>query len=179
MEAFRQKGYDGTSLDDISAATGLTRPSLYAAFGDKLAMYLAALAAFADRTRNAAHPALQKGATAEEALSRFFTEMLRAYFAGRERGCLVFGTAPGAAHLSEVQGELQRYVRQTDRAMQDRFVELLGKQDKQSARAAAEAATNTLIGLSVRARAGTSHHELRQMARRASRLIGKALEAQH
>jgi len=31
------------SLDDISAATGMNRPSLYAAFGDKQAIYLKAI----------------------------------------------------------------------------------------------------------------------------------------
>ena len=44
MEAFWKTGYSGTSLDDLSAATGLNRPSLYAAFGDKRAIYLKALA---------------------------------------------------------------------------------------------------------------------------------------
>ena len=45
-ERFRTRGYAGTSLDDLVDATGLARPSLYAAFGDKRALYLAAL----DRT---------------------------------------------------------------------------------------------------------------------------------
>ncbi len=43
-ERFRTLGYAATSLDDLAAATGLARPSLYAAFGDKKALYLAALA---------------------------------------------------------------------------------------------------------------------------------------
>ena len=33
-------GYSGTSLDDITAGTGMNRPSLYGAFGDKRALYL-------------------------------------------------------------------------------------------------------------------------------------------
>lgn len=37
------KGYAATSLEDIVAATGMNRPSLYAAFGDKEAIYLTAL----------------------------------------------------------------------------------------------------------------------------------------
>src|SRR5262249_17102093 len=43
IEAFWQAGYSGTSLDDLSAATGMNRPSLYGAFGDKRALYLKAL----------------------------------------------------------------------------------------------------------------------------------------
>ena len=34
-DVFWRKGFQGTSLDDITAATGLAKPSLYAAFGDK------------------------------------------------------------------------------------------------------------------------------------------------
>ena len=40
---FWKTGYAGTSLDDIAAATGMNRPSLRAAFGDKHAIYLKAL----------------------------------------------------------------------------------------------------------------------------------------
>src|SRR5690349_12514878 len=43
IERFRTHGFAGTSLDDLSAATGIARPSLAAAFGDKRAMYLAAI----------------------------------------------------------------------------------------------------------------------------------------
>ena len=41
--AFWNAGYSGTSLDDLAAATGMNRPSLYAAFGDKHALYVKAL----------------------------------------------------------------------------------------------------------------------------------------
>ena len=40
MDVFWKDGFAATSLDDISAATGLNRPSLYGAFGDKRALYL-------------------------------------------------------------------------------------------------------------------------------------------
>src|SRR5262245_66197867 len=42
-ESFWRAGYAATSLDDLSAATGMNRPSLYSAFGDKRDLYLAAL----------------------------------------------------------------------------------------------------------------------------------------
>lgn len=40
---FWEQGYAATSLDDLAAATAMNRPSLYAAFGGKEAMYLTAL----------------------------------------------------------------------------------------------------------------------------------------
>jgi len=41
--AFWQRGYHATSVDDISAATGLLRGSLYGAYGDKHGIFVASL----------------------------------------------------------------------------------------------------------------------------------------
>lgn len=43
MKAFWANGYEGTSLADLMAATGLHKGSLYQAFGDKHALFLQAL----------------------------------------------------------------------------------------------------------------------------------------
>ena len=45
-DTFWNNGYAATSVDDLATATGLNRPSLYAAFGDKHALYLRALARY-------------------------------------------------------------------------------------------------------------------------------------
>ena len=42
-EVFRTRGYDGASLDDLTAAMGIGRPSLYAAFGDKRKLFMRCL----------------------------------------------------------------------------------------------------------------------------------------
>ena len=43
VEVFWERGYAGASLDDLTAAMRLNRPSVYAAFGDKHSLFLAAL----------------------------------------------------------------------------------------------------------------------------------------
>src|SRR5215467_10729184 len=43
MELFWRKGYEGTSLSDLTDTLGITRPSLYAAFGNKEALFRRAL----------------------------------------------------------------------------------------------------------------------------------------
>jgi len=40
LDLFRKQGFAATSLDDLSEATGMNRPSLYGAFGDKRELYI-------------------------------------------------------------------------------------------------------------------------------------------
>ena len=47
-EVFWAKGFDGASLDDLTEAMGISRPSLYAAFGDKERLFEAALGHYAN-----------------------------------------------------------------------------------------------------------------------------------
>jgi len=55
---FWKAGYAGTSLDDLAAATGMNRPSLYAAFGDKRELYLKTLEHYRDEYREIARRTL-------------------------------------------------------------------------------------------------------------------------
>src|SRR5689334_23649971 len=51
LDVFWKEGFAGTSLDDLSAATGMNRPSLYGAFGDKRELYIKSYEAYRDRAR--------------------------------------------------------------------------------------------------------------------------------
>jgi AcrR family transcriptional regulator len=48
MRVFWQKGYEGTSLDDLTKAMGINRSSLYSSFGDKEALFRKALARYGE-----------------------------------------------------------------------------------------------------------------------------------
>src|SRR5436189_47104 len=93
-DVFRTSGYASTSLDDIVRATGLNRPSLYAAFGDKKSLYVAAIerlwAAIA-----AQFDALEaRDLPLEDSLRAMLTGSIEAYLAGdRPKGCLAICTA--------------------------------------------------------------------------------------
>src|SRR6185312_2129778 len=53
LDLFRKGGFAATSLDDLSAATGMNRPSLYGAFGDKRELYVKSYQRYRDDARAA------------------------------------------------------------------------------------------------------------------------------
>src|ERR687895_845688 len=59
LEVFWRQGYEGTSLGELTVAMGINRPSLYAAFGNKEALFRKALDRYVDGpaayTREALH----------------------------------------------------------------------------------------------------------------------------
>jgi AcrR family transcriptional regulator len=57
---FWRKGYEGTSLSDLTQAMGINRPSLYAAFGDKEALFRKALDRYVERPDACMREALQQ-----------------------------------------------------------------------------------------------------------------------
>ena len=52
LELFWRNGYEGASINEIAQAMGVSKPSLYAAFGDKESLYLRALARYGERQRS-------------------------------------------------------------------------------------------------------------------------------
>lgn len=168
-DTFWERGFAGTSLDELSAATGLQRPSLYGAFGDKAMLfeniadrYGASSVTALERTL-AQHDSLRAALQAvyEGAIS-FYTQ------ADSGRGCFLIS----AALVESPRNERARAISaQTfasfDKLFAKRFRaaracgELAGHVDDQ---ALSRIATATLHSLAVRARAGASRTSLRRLA---------------
>lgn len=88
MRVFWRKGFEATTIDDLVAATGLRRGSLYNAFGDKAAMFCKTLQVYRQEVRASLLNAL-RGDDARAALARFFHLLAQA--AGepnRPKGCM-------------------------------------------------------------------------------------------
>jgi len=60
MQVFWQKGYEGASLEELTHAMGINRPSMYATFGDKAALFRKALDRYATGPASFVHAALQE-----------------------------------------------------------------------------------------------------------------------
>lgn len=173
VELFRSKGYAAVSLDDLSEATGLSRPSLYRAFGNKLSMYIGAMDAFGDQVAETAVPALLAEGDLESALSNFYTAMLSIYYRDSEvaPGCLVFGTAPSSAEETEIRARLEFGVTQLDQVMRDRIARAAPGRDNEAIEMSVDIAANTLIAFSARAKSGATKTSLERMGARSAKAI--------
>lgn len=92
VEVFRSRGFEGASISDLEKATGLRRASLYGAFGDKRALYLAALRRY-DSTRAARlTEEMSSAPTGRKALERLFALVVEEAVAD-SCGCLLANAA--------------------------------------------------------------------------------------
>jgi TetR/AcrR family transcriptional regulator, copper-responsive repressor len=169
-DTFWKRGYAGTSLDDLAAATGMNRPSLYAAFGDKRSLYLKTLERYRDHVRAKSKELLADAPTLRVYLKRFYEAALEIYFAGPKpaRGCYSIGTAATEAAVDPaVRAFLADSIRNTDAFLADLIRRARDRKEiaaNADPDALARIATATLHTLAVRSRAGQSREELSNLA---------------
>src|ERR1041385_4893582 len=114
MQVFWAKGYEATSLDDLCAATGLSRSSLYGAFGDKRDLLLRSLDRYSERGSARIAATLEKAATLREGLAAVLNEFIDQIVAGPgRRGCFVGNCAAELARhdreaMARVRASLAR-----------------------------------------------------------------------
>ncbi len=92
VEVFRSKGYEGASVSDLEKATGLRRASLYGAFGDKRALYLAALRRYDSTRASLLMSEISAAPTGRRALERLFALVIKEAVAD-PCGCLLANAA--------------------------------------------------------------------------------------
>jgi TetR/AcrR family transcriptional regulator, transcriptional repressor for nem operon len=163
MQLFWRKGYEAASMRELLDAMGIGRGSFYDTFGDKHALFLAALDRFQE----------VRTSWVEEVLAGSGLEGVREVF-GRtvdglvefepRRGCLLANSAVELApHDPEVAGRISRYVHRTEEAFEDALVrareagEIPADSDP---KALARFMVTTLHGLRVLARAGSEREAL-------------------
>ena len=72
MECFWRRGYEATSVRDLTTSMGLSAPSLYNAFGGKQELFSRALERYLDYTTRDRLRRLEQSLTPKAALHRFF-----------------------------------------------------------------------------------------------------------
>ncbi|HEV3499028.1 MAG TPA: TetR/AcrR family transcriptional regulator [Bradyrhizobium sp.] len=99
LDLFRKDGFAATSLDDLSAATGMNRPSLYGAFGDKRELYIKSYARYRADARAAMVDIFREELPIRKRLARIYAVALDVYLSGEAgpRGCFTVMTAASEA----------------------------------------------------------------------------------
>ena len=176
LEVFWTRGYASCSLDDLAAAARVSKPSLYAAFGDKRTMYLRALERFSSELATT-QEALGSDLPLAEGLALFFRASLDRFMSGDQgpRGCLVLCTATTeAAEEPDIRKALAGVLRELDAGLEWRFAlakeigEIGGDADPQVLAFLAAAA---LHSLAIRVRAGEPREQLDSFAEAAVRMF--------
>lgn len=172
MTVFWERGYEGASLRDLTAAMGINAPSLYAAFGSKDALFRETVAFYDATESEATERALREEPTARRAIEAMLRGNAEAYADPENpRGCMIVLAAmnctpanePVREHLAEHRRrDVEALRRRLDRGVTDGDV----PRGTDTAAAAAFYAT-VHDGLSVTARDGASREELTAIVDRA------------
>lgn len=121
LELFWRKGFRATSFDDITRATGINKPSLYAAFGDKPALFARVLARYHAMLLAHAEATLA-GSPAREAIATWLTSFVPSCSgATGARGCLSVNASLEAAALDDpgVAKAIKAYNRKLEALLAD------------------------------------------------------------
>lgn len=125
MYVFWSKGYEAASLQDILAATGLSKSSLYATFGDKRALFLAAFDAYRRERLFHLHRILNDGRPARLSIETFFRQVLaHSRDQAHVPGCM---TANEAVELAPHDEDIQKLVAGDFQAIEDEFAPTIAR----------------------------------------------------
>jgi len=165
LDQFRQVGFAATSLDDLSAATGMNRPSLYGAFGDKRALYIKSYQRYRDDARAAMIGIFRDEMPIRQRLQKIYAVALDIYLSGESpRGCFTVMTAASEAVADpDIRAMVLEGFAELDKAFAACFRlakekgELVGSADTT---VLSQLASATIHSIAIRARAGVPRKEL-------------------
>ena len=168
LVAFWKNGYEGTSLTDLTKAMRINRPSLYAAFGNKEALFRKVLDRYVEGPGGYVREALLKPTSREvvqrllEGTIELLTDPVNPHGCLMVQGALACGGAAGA-----IQEELASRRVAVEVAFRQRFEQARAEGDLPADSDPADLArflATFIQGMSVQAAGGVSGDELRRIA---------------
>jgi AcrR family transcriptional regulator len=168
LKVFWRKGYEGTSLSELTKAMGISRPSLYAAFGDKEALFRKALQRYEQGPTGFIREALAEP-TARRVVERLLFGTAESICSvGHPAGCMLVQGALAAGDSAErVRRELAAHRQAAVTAVTERL-----RRAKKEGDLAADAdpaalaryLMTVLNGMAVQSVSGASPADLRKVA---------------
>jgi AcrR family transcriptional regulator len=165
LDVFWRKGLHDATMQDLAAATGVQRGSLYNAYGDKEAIFLRAFDQYAVQFLETAAHALAEGDAAER-LRNFFDVIIVNMTSGSpSRGCLTTRTALDAAISSEdVRARVQGLLGRLEQIVSQAIGSAANRPGTVDANRLARVVVTFTRGLAVMERAGYSRKQLKESA---------------
>lgn len=176
MIQFWRAGYTGTSVDDLSRATGLNRSSIYSSLGDKDALFLRCLDRYAVRYGGRYDAALARAAAEPLAAVRAFFDVTLERIAdpGLPDGCLIAQSAMAIPVLSPDAADRAKEALDFQR-LRLRIALKAGRMADQDADAFAAHIAAVNQSLAVMSRAGASLAQLTAVVRVTVDAVSRAL----
>jgi TetR/AcrR family transcriptional repressor of nem operon len=165
LDVFWRKGLHDATMQDLAAATGVQRGSLYNAYGDKEAIFLRAFDQYAGQFLETAAKALAGGDAGQRLRSFFDVIIVNMTTGSPSRGCLTTRTALDAGISSEeVRERVQGLLGRLEQIVSQAIGSAAGKPVAVDANRLARVIVTFTRGLAVMERAGYSRKQLRESA---------------
>ncbi|EOQ23506.1 TetR/AcrR family transcriptional regulator [Bacillus cereus group sp. RP37] len=154
MQLFWEKGYEATSLSDLTSRMGIQRPSIYSAFGDKKELFEAALRRYTMSRASDVRNRLQSHSSVKESFAIFFADVVNEEYAGDlSKGCFCINTmvelAPHDERFEILTREHQMYLAVIFQETIERGIQSGELEVNTDAKSLAQALIVALIGLTV------------------------------
>ena len=178
-DTFLQFGYAGSSLEALTNAMGLNKPSLYAAFGDKHSLFARVLRERTEALGRRYGAAFERGATLEASLTAMLEEAVEANLGDKPQGCLLVGVSTAEALAG--RGRCAKYAREffgiADSVLANWIDAKYAPAGPVSAKTLAQIINGVIHDITLRARVGESAAKLRDYARSTARALARAATA--
>jgi TetR/AcrR family transcriptional repressor of nem operon len=166
LEQFLERGFEATSIEDLVRATGLSRASLYNAFGDKQRLFEAVLDRYEARQMERLRRIMAEAGSPRAAIQRVLES---AGARGDDYGCLVVNTG---VELAGHNKEIGRRASNSFRGIARLFEEMLaGVARVENPAAVARVLESAFLGLRVLRRTGEPPARIQRIARETVELL--------
>ena len=173
LQVFWRKGYEGASMADLTETMGITKPSLYSAFGNKEELFRKALDRYVDGPGGYVQVALGKPAARAVVEHLLYGAADAVTDPDHPPGCLAVQGALSCGDAAEsIKQELMSRRANGEEDLRKRFDRAIAEGDLPAGSDAADLAryiSAILQGMAVQAAGGTSREQLRKIAEMALR----------
>jgi AcrR family transcriptional regulator len=182
LRVYWEKGYEGTSLADLTAAMGINKPSLYATFGDKAALFRKVVGLYVRQQTSLWDDAFRLP-TAKEAVERVLRAAADALSTGKNPpGCLLVQAALSCGDEADcIKAELAATRADSNKLLQARLLraQAEGELPQEVDTAALSHFFSTVLrGMSVEASGGATRAQLQKIANHAMKAWPSSAKAE-